>query len=175
MDILKRELEGEKIWEDFVVEEDLKRMKKYHDLPRKDPSLAPRKYTFRLRDCQGNIKHIQSKRGHDPKGRRRAWPHSSISLNLKKLKGELKRVRKSTRLLWKQPPNGIIVLDKNGRILEVNKKALKLSGFKREDLIGKNIIRILPKIKLDPEEIISGLKLAIKGKNPIRRLEPSQI
>jgi PAS domain S-box len=89
---------------------------------------------------------------------------------LKEAKRRIEESEERYRAVVETAPNGIIVLDKNGRILEVNKKALKLSGFKREDLIGKNIIRILPKIKLDPEEIISGLKLAIKGEKPDKKV-----
>ncbi|MBC7089263.1 MAG: PAS domain S-box protein [Methanobacteriales archaeon] len=165
----KKELEGEKTWEDFVVEEDLKRMKKYHDLRRKDPSLAPRKYTFRLRDRQGNIKHIQVNVGMIPRTKKSVASLIDIT-ELKEAKRRIEESEERYRAVVETAPNGIIVLDKNGRILEVNKKALKLSGFKREDLIGKNIIRILPKIKLDPEEIISGLKLAIKGEKPDKKV-----
>ena len=54
----KKEIEGKKKWTDFVVKEDLARMKKYHDSRRKDRADALRKYEFRLINRAGKVRHI---------------------------------------------------------------------------------------------------------------------
>ncbi len=54
----REEIEGKKKWTEFVVKEDLERMKKYHKLRRSSPEFAPRNYEFRLIDKQGNTKDI---------------------------------------------------------------------------------------------------------------------
>lgn len=54
----KQELEGKKSWTEFVVKEDLEKMKEYHDARRKEPEFAPRNYEFRFLDRYGQIKHI---------------------------------------------------------------------------------------------------------------------
>ncbi|REE28868.1 PAS domain S-box-containing protein [Methanothermobacter defluvii] len=53
------EIEGKKSWTEFVVDEDLERMTEYHKLRRRDPSLAPRRYTFRFQNRQGEVRHMQ--------------------------------------------------------------------------------------------------------------------
>jgi len=53
----KEELEGKRSWTDFVVKEDLERMKKYHYDRRNDPLSAPGIYDFRFIDRYGTIKY----------------------------------------------------------------------------------------------------------------------
>ncbi|MFP4050323.1 MAG: PAS domain S-box protein [Thermoplasmata archaeon] len=45
-------------WKEFVVEEDIKRMDKYHKLRREDPELAPDEYDFQLLTRDGEKKHV---------------------------------------------------------------------------------------------------------------------
>jgi len=54
----KGEIEGNKSWTEFVVEEDLERLKEYHRVRRIDPNAAPRNYEFRFIDRQGNVRDI---------------------------------------------------------------------------------------------------------------------
>jgi|GEM_PF-946905 len=54
----KKEIEGKKSWTEFVVKEDLERMKEYHRLRRINENLAPRNYEFRFIDRYGNVKNI---------------------------------------------------------------------------------------------------------------------
>ncbi|MCX6699019.1 MAG: PAS domain S-box protein, partial [Methanomicrobiales archaeon] len=51
------ELEGHKEWTDFVVKEDLERMKTYHIDRRIDPPSAPKIYEFRFINKSGEIRH----------------------------------------------------------------------------------------------------------------------
>ena len=54
----REEVEGKKSWTEFIVDEDLERMKEYHRLRRIDPNAAPTNYEFKLVDKAGNIKTI---------------------------------------------------------------------------------------------------------------------
>ena len=54
----KEEVEGKKRWTEFVVREDLEKMKEYHKLRRDNPESAPRNYEFGLIDKRGNIINI---------------------------------------------------------------------------------------------------------------------
>jgi PAS domain S-box-containing protein len=54
----KEEIERKKSWTEFVLKEDLERMKKYHRLRRVNPDAAPRKYEFRFIDKKGNVKDV---------------------------------------------------------------------------------------------------------------------
>jgi len=54
----KKEIEGKKSWTEFVVKDDLERLKEYHALRRIDPGAAPRNHEFMFIDRHGNIRHI---------------------------------------------------------------------------------------------------------------------
>ena len=54
----REELEGKKSWTEFVVKEDLERMKEYHDLRRTAEGGTPRNYEFRSIDRHGNVRDI---------------------------------------------------------------------------------------------------------------------
>jgi len=62
----KEEIENKMKWTDFVISEDLERMKKYHIARRKSGGEAPTEYEFRLIDKKGNIKDIFLKIGMIP-------------------------------------------------------------------------------------------------------------
>ncbi len=51
----KEECEGKKSWTEFVVEEDLARMRAYHAARRQEPGGAPSIYEFRLKDRSGRV------------------------------------------------------------------------------------------------------------------------
>jgi len=54
----KGEIQGKKRWTEFVVKEELDRLKEYHLLRRVDPATAPMTYETRIEDRQGNIKDV---------------------------------------------------------------------------------------------------------------------
>jgi len=54
----REELEGKKSWTEFVVEDDLERMRTHHRLRRIDPDAAPRNYEFRFIDKWDNVRNI---------------------------------------------------------------------------------------------------------------------
>ena len=54
----KKEIEGKKSWTEFVVKDDLERMRTQHSLRRENPDSALKTYEFRLMDKNGQIKDI---------------------------------------------------------------------------------------------------------------------
>jgi PAS domain S-box-containing protein len=62
----REEMEGKMSWTNFVVREDLDRMKKYHQARRIDPSAAPMKYEFRYLKRNGEIRHMVNQVGMVP-------------------------------------------------------------------------------------------------------------
>jgi len=54
----KKEIERKKSWTEFVIEQDLEKIKEFHRLRRIDPSAAPRNHEFRFINKQGKIRHI---------------------------------------------------------------------------------------------------------------------
>ncbi len=54
----RKEIEGKMSWTDFVVKDDLEKMKKYHRARRKDKKEVPTRYEFRFVDRDGKIHNI---------------------------------------------------------------------------------------------------------------------
>lgn len=59
----KDEIEGKKYWTEFVLKEDLERMKIQHNLRRKDPDKALKSYEFKFEDKQGNVHDVLLRMG----------------------------------------------------------------------------------------------------------------
>ncbi|MEA1935856.1 MAG: histidine kinase dimerization/phosphoacceptor domain -containing protein [Thermodesulfobacteriota bacterium] len=62
----REEIEGKMDWTDYIVKEDLERMKEYHVKRRESEEEVPIDYAFRLVDRQGNIKDISLRIGMVP-------------------------------------------------------------------------------------------------------------
>lgn len=54
----KSEVEGRRTWTDFIIPDDIMRMKKYHRLRRNNPEAAPSSYECRARDRTGRDRDI---------------------------------------------------------------------------------------------------------------------
>ena len=54
----KEEIEGEMKWTEFVADEDLERMKEYHERRLKDPGAAPRQYEFKFLTRSGESRDV---------------------------------------------------------------------------------------------------------------------
>jgi PAS domain S-box-containing protein len=68
------------------------------------------------------------------------------------------------RLIFENSSDGIIFFDLKQNVLEINPRALELSGAKREEIVGKNLAQILPMVKVDVKEALLQLKDLILGK-----------
>ncbi len=79
---------------------------------------------------------------------------------------KLKQSEEKYRYLFEDTPFAIALLDFNGKFLECNSYVLKIFGFKKQDLIGKNFneIKLVPKQYLPM--VINGFKTISKGQIP---------
>ncbi len=71
---------------------------------------------------------------------------------------------KHYRTLFDLSPAGILIEDSNGNILDLNESFCRNSGYKREEVIGKNVSILGPReregdIKKNIDEILSGTEL----------------
>jgi PAS domain S-box-containing protein/putative nucleotidyltransferase with HDIG domain len=67
------------------------------------------------------------------------------------------------RLVVESASEGIVLLDLKGTIREVNAKALELSGFDREELVGRNFAQLLPHLRMDAARLLRAFKDVITG------------
>jgi len=73
------------------------------------------------------------------------------------------------KCLFENASDAIYILDKNGNFVTVNRKAEELTGFKREDFVGKSFRKIIP-LKSLPKAI-RGFLDVVRGKEVKIELE----
>ncbi len=141
----KEEIEGKKKWIEFVFEEDLEKMKEYHILRGKDPTAVPSKYEFRLVDKENNLKNILLTVAVIPGTKKRVASLLDIT-NYKKALRDVEESQKNLQLILETMTSMIIVTDIDGRIMMFNRASEALTGYNREEVIGKTITEVfIPK------------------------------
>ncbi|NYB51922.1 MAG: PAS domain S-box protein [Methanobacteriaceae archaeon] len=83
----------------------------------------------------------------------------------KKMEKSLEESEKKYRSVIETAGEAIILLDHKGFVSEANQKALELTGFEKDELVGKSLINIAPLIKINPEEVLSAFEDVIHGRS----------
>ena len=83
----------------------------------------------------------------------------------KQMEEALRESEEKFRLLFENAQEGILTLDKEGIIIDVNPRVLEIIECTREDVIGKNLIDLLPIFNLDPKEVIKTFKELASGES----------
>ena len=78
--------------------------------------------------------------------------NSITDVEINKIIQEITFREKQFRILFEESPEAIFVEDENGIVLDANVQACKLHGMKKEELIGSNVLDLVP------EEDISRVK-----------------
>jgi len=139
----KEEVEGKIKWIEFVVKEDLEKMKEYHGKRREKEREAPKEYEFRFVDRQGNIKEILNKIAMFP-GTKRSIA-SLIDITTRKQAEEaLRENEEKYRQLVNHAPSGILELDIiRNKLISLNDVACELTGYAKEELLSMNLFDLL--------------------------------
>lgn len=66
--------------------------------------------------------------------------------------------------IFENAGEGIVLLDILGNVMDVNPKMLQLSGLGREEIVGKNLAQILPRLKVDLPPLLAEFKNFVSGK-----------
>ncbi|RLG69295.1 MAG: hypothetical protein DRO11_07970, partial [Methanobacteriota archaeon] len=137
----KEEVEGKKSWTEFVLEEDLARMKEYHRLRRVNEKAAPRHYEFRFKDRYGRVKNIFLTIAMIP-GTKKSVASLLDITELKKAERMRRESEEKYRKIFEVSPSVIVLLDGKGNILDVNPRICDQLGYKPEEIIGKNFAEL---------------------------------
>lgn len=137
----RTEIEGKKKWTEFVVPEDLVRMKAYHDLRRKETGKAPNEYEFRFIDRSGSVKHIFNQVARIPKTNRSIASLLDITA-LKEAQEALRNSEEQYRLVVDNA-NDAIIIAQGQQIKFANKRAEELTGFLRQELLNRSFISFI--------------------------------
>ena len=137
--LTKQEIEGRRKWTEFVVPEDLERMRRYHAERRRESGRAPRRYAFDFIDNEGRTKHVVNTVAVIPGTKRSIASLIDIS-ERRKMEEELRDSEELYTTLIAAIPDIVVRTDIQGNILFINEIARQVSGYEREELEGQNIL-----------------------------------
>ncbi len=141
----KNEIENKMKWTDFVIPEDLEKMKKYHIARRKTKGKAATEYEFHFIDRKGNIKDIFLKIGMIP-GIKKSVASLMDITERKKANEKIKQEKDKAQQYLNISLIMFIVIDKKGIVTLVNKKTCEILGYEENEIVGKNWIKnFIPK------------------------------
>ena len=84
--------------------------------------------------------------------------------SLKLSEEKLKESKEKYRTIIDTAGEAILLYDTRGTVLEINQRALELFAFKKEEIVGKHLIKLLPKLKINKKEALQAFKDVIIGK-----------
>jgi len=157
----KEEIENKMKWTDFIVPEDLERMKKYHIARRKAGEKPPTEYEFRMTDKKGNVKDMFLKIGMIPNTKKSIASLTDIT-ERKQAEENVKNAKDELQMIMDSVPAIIFYKDTEGRIIRANKTLANSLKMPVKDIVGKTTEELFPKEqaenmrKDDKEVIISG-------------------
>ena len=132
----RKELEGRKKWTEFVVEEDLERMRQYHRDRRADLEAAPHHYEFRFRNCYGGVRHILLTIELIP-GTSRSLASLLDITERKEMEKCLKESQQWLTDIIDFLPDATFVIDIHGRVIAWNRAMEDMTGITAEEMLGK--------------------------------------
>jgi PAS domain S-box-containing protein len=137
----REENEGKKKWTEFVVPEDLERMKEYHLSRRVGEFNAPRKYEFRFIRRNGEIRNMTNSVSMIP-GTKRSI--ASLTDMTERIRAEeaLRESEEKFRSVIESAPIGVFII-KDELIQYVNPVMHEISGYTESDVIGQNFLNFV--------------------------------
>jgi len=148
-----------KRWTEFVYKEDLALMLSRHRERRKNPSSVKRKYEVRLINAKGEIRNVILFITMIPGTKQSVVSMLDIT-ERKRAEEELKNSEERLKILFEYAPDAYYLNDSKGRFIDGNKAAENLIGYKKEELIGKNILNLG---LLSPKELLKALNVLQKN------------
>lgn len=101
-------------------------------------------YTFRVNTKSNQIKWIELHSRKIQYNKKDAILNCFIDITEKKEAEEkLKESEAKFRNLYENSPYGIVIFNKSGIIVDLNSMILKLFGYKKEELLGKNYVNLI--------------------------------
>ncbi len=146
------ELEGKMSWTEFVVEEDLERMVSFHKKRRELNNISPRKYEFRFRCRNGEIRYMINCVNMIP-GTNKSIASLMDITERKQAENALFEREINLRLLLELAPDAFFQGDENGFFIQGNKRAVSLTGYTLEELLTMNIEELFTPSLLDQKPL----------------------
>jgi len=139
----KEEIEGRMKVEEFVADEDIKRIMKYHDLRRKDAGLAPHGYEMSVKNKHGGMRTVWVTIDVIPETKQSVASLIDIT-EVKKLERKLSEKSQEQTLLLDNIETMVWYATDPETYGAVNRARAEFLGKKKEELECKRIWEILP-------------------------------
>jgi len=131
----REETEGRKSWTEFIHEDDLNTMRKYHAERRVDPGNVPRQYEFRFIDRHGNVHSLVNVAAMIPGTRMSVAANLDIT-DLKQAEKALIESEEKYRSVAENSLVGLYILE-DGLFRYVNRRLCEIIGYTYEELVDK--------------------------------------
>ena len=161
--MLSKVLEGEKVTEEYRIITKQGKVKWVRD------RIVP------IKNEQGKVVHIDAIVSDITKIKQAEQELQIKNKELEKSYSELMEAESRYRYFINNVQDEIIWTDKKGIILDINPAGLKLKGYKKEEVVGKNLVNFIPKRQIPKAlktlaktlkgETLSNLKFSVKAKD----------
>ena len=133
----KEDWEGKRSWTEFVVREDMERMRRYHYLRRDDANAAPRNYEFGLIDSWGRVRDVFLTVAMIPGTKKSV----AALADMTERKMALRKVRESEnwyRTIFETTGTSTIIIEEDTVMSLVNTEFAQLAGSSKEYCEGRS-------------------------------------
>ena len=144
----KEEVEGKRAWHSFVDESELERLLEYNKKRMIDPTSVPTSYETKLKDKKGNIVPSLVYVGVIPNTEKFVLSLTDIS-GTKEAENELLKSAELYKTIFEATGAANMIVGPNRIIKQVNSKLEEVSGYMRDDLIGRNWGEFAPESEMD--------------------------
>lgn len=160
----RSEIEGKKKTTEFIADEDIEKIKKFHFGRREGNDTIPSEYDFKLVDGNGRIKNVFVQIGIIP-GTKQSIASITDITPLKAAETALRESEKKYKDLVNSLPQVVFEADGNGMITFANRNAVDLFGYTKDDLDqGLSLFQMLipdhrDRAKIDIQKVMQNQKL----------------
>jgi PAS domain S-box-containing protein len=135
---VKEDVEGKLSWTEFVVKEDLERMKQYHIRRRQGSKFVPEIYEFRYTDRYGDVRNCINHIRMIP-GTTKSIASILDITELKNAEEALTESEASYIGLFNTLADSVFILGRDGKLRNANRGAVQMFGYPLEFFIGKTL------------------------------------
>jgi len=157
----KEELEGKRKWTEFVVKDELERLREYHRLRRVDPNAAPRNYECQIIGKGGNVKIALVTVATIP-GTEKSLASALDITERKRVEEALRESEKRYRDLADLLPQTVFELDERANLIFVNRNAFGMFRYSQEDF-DKGLSGLQMFIPEDRDRAKENIKRRLRG------------
>jgi len=156
----KSEVEKEMSFKDLLIESEVEKIDRLHRLRRQDPSSVPEKYETKIVTKYGDLRDVIVNVGM-MNGSKKSVASLIDITHIRKNTKALREIEESFRVAFDNSIAGMMRLDKDLKILEVNENACKLLDKNEKELLREGILELFT--INNQNDLKKGLERALDG------------